>query len=613
MRALMYQFYRGIPDEAMDRLVERPLFGAGNENVRMTLDDLGDRADMMGLPVEIPISRFAAPDGAHPFLTNRVVFSDASGPTTRENALLVKVEPKDRVWAENPFATVGDDVRAEAIAGGYPSGRIVPVPGGKRLGRPGPLAEFAHAAALTGGRPLTPEDLTRDGVPPLTTLSGYGEVLAHVAGAPEAKYSLVEVRGQGEADAKVFVAVHDPAGGSYLEFGSGTSAVFPDLPESIRITTLPPDFDLAGLTDDPATAGAVPATPLAFPAGVTPHHTFGPAGTRSVDWIGGSGGAPRELLETLSTHAEALNRSVIVIGPQPRDARSLLEPRRSEKRDLLRTELMVLQHIANENVAPIVVDYGGAGAEFAKMAARHGAPVMRQSMGGGLDLDRSWTGVGPDGSTVAPFAQITKDRLKSVGDLQQTRVTRVDPVLMSLLTTPLNDAAALRERFETDGSTLKALRPQIQDLPVDPELFRAHDKLIELFERNDGLFGPATKYLADIQGGDNRMVLPDLPTVIREAPPAVRTAALEDLKAVTFGTHDGGAARAVLDAVKTGISGGSREAMAKTIRDYAVYLPKGEGGRADVIRTLQGWRDAEPEGVLKSVFDEAAVLVATCP
>ncbi|GAB7042517.1 MULTISPECIES: hypothetical protein [Catenuloplanes] len=620
VRALMYQYFRGIPGEAMDRVVERPLFGKGSENVRMTLDELGARADMMGLPVEIPISRFAQPVGAHPFLANRVVFSDASGPVSRDAAIMVKVEPADRAWAENPFATVGDDVRAEALAGGYPSGRIVPVEGGKRLGTPAALAEFAHAGLLAGGRPLTPEHLTRDGVPPMITLGGYGDVLAHVAGHPDATYSLVEVRGQGAAESQVFVAVHDSAGGSYLDLGTGRAAVFPDTPELTRITTLPADLTPADLTGTgPTPAGAVPA-PIVPPAGVTRTHTFGPGGSRSVDLVtggrSGTGTVPRELeplLGQLATAAEAIGQSVVVIGPQPRDTRYRRDPARAEKRVLLRAGDMLFQHLRNGEPAPIIFNYGGVSTALDEMAAKLGAPVIRQSMGGGLDFDRKWTATGPDGTTVVPpFKDVTRESLKSVGDLQRANAdTRVEPVLGAYLSMDLSDPMALREKLRADGGALKALRPKIAALPFDAEQFRAHSKLLELLDEDTGRFDTAVHFLAATKGGDV-MTLPDLPSVLRQ-PPETRAEALEDLKAVTYGTHDAGAARAVLDAIQKRLAGAGDDEVKKAIYDNSVYLPEGPGGRADIIRELQVWRDRATSPADRALFDEMAVWVTTCP
>ncbi|GAB7052406.1 hypothetical protein [Catenuloplanes indicus] len=611
VRTLMYQYFRGIPAEALDRLVERPLFGKGQEDVRMTLADLAARADMMGLPVEIPLHRFAP--GGQTVSPSRIVYFDAAGPVTPGDATLIRVEPS-RVWDANPFATAGPDVLAEALKGGYPGGRVVPLPGGGyRLGMAPALATFAHADLLTGTRALTTDDLTRDGVPPLTTVGTYGDLLAHVAAAP-ARFSLVEID-----SSQVFLAVHDPAGDAYLDLGTGTTAVFPDTPEQIRVTTLPADVALADLLTDPTPAGAVPA-PLVPPAGVTRTHTFGPGGSRSVDLVtggrSGTGNVPRELeplLGQLATAAEAIGQSVVVIGPQPRDPWSRRDPARAEKRFLLRAGAMVFQHLRNGEPAPIIFNYGGASAALDAMAAKLGTPVMRQSMGGGLDFDRKWTATGPDGATVVPpFKDITRDTLKSVGDLQRaTADTRVDPALGTYLSMDLSDPVALREKLRIDGSALKALQPTIAALPFDAEQFRAHSKLLDLLDKDTARFDTAVHFLAATKGGDT-MTLPDLPSVLRQAP-ETRAEALQDLKDVTYGPHDAGAARAVLDAVQKRLAGASDDEVKKAIYDNSVYLPEGPGGRADIIRELQVWRDRATDPADRALFDEMAVWVTTCP
>lgn len=614
VRTLMYQYFRGIPAEALDRLVERPLFGRGQEDVRMTPADLAARADMMGLPVEIPLDRFAPPaPGEQTVLSSRIVYFNASGPAAPGDATLIRVEPS-RVWDANPFATAGPDVLAEAIKGGYPGGRVVPLPGGGyRLGMAPALATFAHADLLAGARPLTVDDLTRDGVPPMTTVGGYGDLLAHVANAP-ARFSLVEID-----SSQVLLAVHDPAGDAFLDPGTGTAAVFPDSPERIRVTTLPADFALAGLFTDATPSGAVPA-PIVPPAGVTRTHTFGPGGSRSVDLVtggrSGAGGVPRELetlLGRIGAAAEAIGQSVVVIGPQPRDARSRRDPARAEKRMLLRAGEMLFQHLRNGEPAPIIFNYGGASTALDEMAAKLGAPVMRQSMGGGLDFDRKWTASGPDGATVpAPFKDITRDTLKSVGDLQRANAdARVEPALGAYLSMDLSDPVALREKLRVDGGALKTLQPTIAALPFDAEQFRAHAKLLDLLDKDTARFDTAVHFLAATKGGDV-MTLPDLPSVLRQ-PPETRAEALEDLKDVTYGTHDAGAARAVLDAVQKRLAGASDDEVKKAIYDNSVYLPEGPGGRADIIRELQVWRDKATSPADRALFDEMAVWITTCP
>ncbi|MFI5838826.1 hypothetical protein ACIA8K_03795 [Catenuloplanes sp. NPDC051500] len=604
VRALMYQYFRGIPAEALDRLVERPLFGRGQEDVRMSLADLAARADMMGLPVEIPIERLA--DGGEPIPSSRIVHFDTSGPATPANATLIRVEPA-RVWDANPFVTTGPDVRAEALKDGYPGGRIVPVDGGKRLGMASALAEFQHADLLRDGRALTGNDLTRDGVPPLTPVATYGDLLAHVAGA-DGTYSLIEVRADGAADSQVFVAVHDAAGDAFLDLGTGTTAVFPDLPEQIRVSTLPVDTVLADLLRDPAATGGVPAQILP-PPGVTRTHTFGAGGSRSVDLVGGFGGpgVPKDVLDKLSVAAEAIGQSVIVIGPPPRDKWSRRHPERAEKRFLLRAEHMAFQHLQNREPAPIIFNYGGVSTALDRMAEKWGSPVIQQSMGGGLDFDRKWAAAG-----VPPFKDLTGETLKAVGDLQRANTAAtVEPELASYLSMTFDNPAAVREKLATDGSSLKALQHRIAGLPADPELFRAHSKLLDLLGREDGSFDRAVEYLASAKGG-TVPALPDLPSVLKQAPEA-RAGALEDLKAVTYGTHDDGAARAVLDAVQKRLAGESEEVVKKAIYDNSVYLPEGPGGRADIVRTLQGWRDGASTAQERAVFDEMAIWVTTCP
>ncbi|WP_033343040.1 hypothetical protein [Catenuloplanes japonicus] len=633
--ALTDQYLRGIPPEAMDRIVERPLAGTP-----MSLDELAARADLMRLPVEIPVARLRATPATAIDL-HRVLHFDAQGRlTARDGAAIVRVVPAEP-RTPDPYATTAPDVRAAALRGGYPSARIVPVEEDRvQLGLPPALVAHTHGDALQGARPLHVSDLPSAPV----SVASYGDLLAHIAAGPAA-HALVEVRTAvpsgsdvrtavpsgfeartpavsgsdvrtpavsgsearaasttganvrvpGTTEPEVFLAVHDAAGVAFLDPGTGRAALFPAAPDLIRVAALPGEMTVAERLLD-LSAGGVATLPIQRPAGVVAHRTFGPSGLRAVDVLGP---VPPKIVNVVSSAAEAIGQSVIVVGPQPRTGPS--------RRDLLRAEKMLFQHLQN-GPAPIVLDYGGAGPKLADIARRWGAPVMRQSLGGGLDLARAWTGAGPDGSVAGPpFTEINADTLKAIGDRQRVPASvRTDPKLAAYLAMTLEDPAAVREAL-ADAGTLKTLRAGIDALPADPQLFAAHTALLDLADRQSPLLDVAIDYLGETRGGQVS-TLPAVHTVLNLEPEA-RSGALDDLKSITMGTLDDGAGRAILDAIQLRLNGAEAAAVERAVHAHSVYLP--HGGRADFIRRLGAWKREMPEH--GAVFDEVAVYVTTCP
>ncbi|MDR7274217.1 hypothetical protein [Catenuloplanes atrovinosus] len=596
VRALMYQYFRGIPGEAMDRIVERPLFGPSGEAATMSPDELGARADLMGLPVEIPADRLRP--AATTLDPHRILYFDEHGRlTTEPYARMIRVVPA-RHWEPDPYATASPEARAEALRDGYPTARIVPAGGRVQLGLPPALTAHAHGDAVRGARQPRAEDLER--LPGQVTVATYGDLLAHVAGGT-ATHSLVEVRAPGAAASEVFLAVHDPSGDAFLDLGTGRAALFPPGPELIRVAALPGEMTVAERVLDLA-AGDVTVRPIVRPRGVTAYRTFGPSGIRAVDVLGD---VPPKILDPIADAAEAIGQSVIVVGPRARTGPS--------RRDLLRLEKMLFQHLQNGGPAPIVLDHGEAGthqAELTAIAGRYGAPVMRRVPGLGLDLTLKWTGAGPgDTTAVPPFTEINRETLKSVGDRQRANErVKTESALASYLSMDPADTTRLRDTLAKEGSALKALREQISALPADSALFAPHAALLDMFGRQDGLFEAALGYLDATADGAIK-TMPSVTSAL-DREPAARSAALEELKAVTAGTLDDGASRAILDAIKLRLEGADAKAVEQAIHTHSGYLPK-EGGRADFIRQLSAWQQQMPEHA--EVFSEVALYVTTCP
>ncbi|MBM7489496.1 hypothetical protein JOD64_000718 [Micromonospora luteifusca] len=620
-RALLYQFLRGIPPIALDRMVVHSL----GQDV-LGLGDAAAQANVIGLPVYAKAAGLRPHDPAAgpPVDRDRLLaFDREMRPTTSlDDAYVVGVVP-DRHWVTDPYADVSDEIAAEVLKHPYPFGRMVFDGDRVHLGLPAGLADRAYARPLRElGRPLTREDLSRTGTP-VRGVDSYGELFARMA-APlpdaAARYALVAVDGL-DAGTSVYLGVHDEHGVSFLDFSTGHTAVFPRARGGIEMAELAGDAEILGLLrdlDGSRTPEASTRRPLAAPpSGVRVHRQVGRDEGHAVELIGKVGSMPDRFLEQVTRAAGDGEQDVIVIGGGRPAARPSAQ---STRGDRLRLEMRLFQYYVSGAV-PTVVAWGDVDKPVLDILDRYHVPLVRRTTGaagagslagGGLslNLDNLWEARGPEGSAVSvpPQKDITPALLRAATDRRrESNLTRLPERLLSYLSLPLNDTSAIRAELAEHGPALRELRPQIDGLGVDPDVFAAHARFLgmtqDLLDVGLGVHEAAT---AEER---HERILSAVPGLVVKEPEARRTA-FEDLASITLGTLDDGASRAILRAVGMRLDGESREKVEQEIFRHAAYLPR--EGRPNLLRILAAVAPQLPEKY-RPVLDEVAIHVADCP
>ncbi|MFY1672109.1 hypothetical protein ACN27G_19410 [Plantactinospora sp. WMMB334] len=620
-RTLLYQFLRGIPPVALERMVERPLGEHG-----LSLADAAARADAIGLPVYVTAADLRSDDaGERPSVNpNRILAFDREMrlvPSV-EDAYIIGVVP-GRHWAPDPYAGLDDEIVAEVLGHPYPPGRMVFDDGQVRLGLPASLTDRAHARPLREfGRPLVPDDLARTGTP-VTRVGGYGELLARMAATDPGAYALVAVDGPDGATS-VYLGVHDAHGVAFLDLGAGRAAVFPQDPGQIQLAQLSGDAEiLTVLRDLGASRPVDPAArqrPAAPPSGVRLHRQVGRDGAHAVELIGEFNSVPKRLLEQVTTAARDGELDVIVIGggtgKQP--GRPSARPGR---RELLNLEMRLFQYLGSDAL-PAVVATGDVDQNVLDVLDRYHVPLLRRTVGaagggpmqgGGLslNLDNLWEARGPQGRRVdvPPQKDVTGALLRAAtGQRPPADLRRPPARLLSYLSVPLENTTALRAELTEHGTALRHLRPQIEGLGVQRDVFAAHDAFLRMTERNPDLVDAAFDYLGADAASRFGKILSAVPTLAAKEPEARRTA-FEDMASITRGTTDDGASRAILSAIGQRIEGASPESVRKEIFRHSAYLPR--SGRNDLLSTLKELVEQMPEH--RAALNEVAIYVADCP
>ncbi|MFI5838801.1 hypothetical protein ACIA8K_03670 [Catenuloplanes sp. NPDC051500] len=582
-RNLLYQFLNGHPGYALDRLVERPLGDHG-----LNLAGVAARADAAGLPVDVrgPFD-FAGVD------PQRLIgFSSDLRIVPIAQADLIRVVPY-RHWTPDPYRDMGADLIDGVLAQSYPSERIVfDGAGGVLLGLPAALAERAYGTAFRGFRPLDPIDM-RATTPQI--LTRYGDLLAAMAATPRGTHALVQVGEQ------VSLAIHDGHGISFVNPDpavSGVSTVFPAAPGEIRLSVLDGamqlDERLLGL-DAVRPEPAGPRFDVRHSGAASLHHDFGKG--RTLDLIGV---APGPFMDRVEKAAAGLDQSVIVIGAE----RQSDAPTPAE---LAALDWQLHQHRTNRRL-PVVITRGPATEDLRRITAFYKVPLLFQTAGtGGFSLDNLWAGVG--GATALPPAkEITADLLQAyAGRNRVSDLPAVPDDLARLLATPLEDTDAILTEVRRPESSLRGLRDRIGEFGATKDLFAAHAGFLNLLDNDASL---AERMLAYRGGGADRagMFFAAMPAVVAKEP-AARAAAVADIEAITRGTLDDGAMRAIMKALHLHMEGADTRVVMDMIHSHNMYLPK--SGRATIIRHLQELQPKMPEQA--DGLNQIALYVTTCP
>ncbi|MFI5838863.1 hypothetical protein ACIA8K_03995 [Catenuloplanes sp. NPDC051500] len=599
-QAVLYQFLRGVPIESADRYVVR-LDPDG-----LSLSDVAARADLIGLPIEVPRAGLAP--GA-PVDPHRLIGVDGGmRPAPVDGAEFLRVMPI-RHRAADAYAAVPAEMLDLALRTPYPGARLVLDDDGVRLGLPAPLARHAYADTLrTLSRPLRPADAV--GAPP-TEITGYGDLLAAMA-TPGTR-AFVTVLAPSGAETTV-LALHDAHGVSFLDPGTGGAALLPAAPERITFTPAAgePGLSLADwLAEIRAARPAAAARPVNRSSAI---HALPVGGTgRTVDVIGSPGALTARFHSEITAAAEGVDAPVVVIATDR-------QQRGPSRRQLANLEWQLFQHRQNQLAGgdpPIVVIHGEAPSGLRELLGGYDFAMVHQprTSGGGLNLnlDNLWSARDAAGNTVsAPAPTITADLLRKAGTARPAPTPAGEPAderLLSFLSTPVDDVAAIKSVLDEQGSALKSLLPQIGTLGVvQKDLFAAWEAILRIEERGDAaLSGAAFGYLG---AGDarNTMSLSVVPSLL-EKDSETRGGAFDDLIDLTKGPLDDGASRAILDGIRRGLAGAPDQELKQLIYQHSVYLP--ERGRTDWIRQLRDLAGEKPENT--ALFEKIALYVETCP
>ncbi|MDP9796186.1 hypothetical protein J2S43_004698 [Catenuloplanes nepalensis] len=597
-QGVLHQFLRGVPPESADRYVVR-LAPDG-----LTLADVARRADLIGLPVEVPRAGLAAgpPIGPH-----RVIGVDGGMRVVpAAGAEFLRVLP-DRHRAADAYANVPPEVLDLALRTPYPRARLVFGDDGVRLGLPAPLARHAYAETLRRlSRPLRPADT---GGTPSRDIAGYGDLLAAVA-EPGTR-AFVTVRAPSGAELTV-LALHDAHGVSFLDPGTADAALLPAAPSRITFTPVAGEQDLATWLDEIRAARPAAA---ARPVNRTPAVHALPIGAtgRSVDVIGSPGALTDRFRAEITAAAEGVDAPVLVVATDR-------QSRGPSEGQLANLEWMLFQHRRNQQAGgdpPIVVIHGDAPPAVTALLGGYDFAMVHQprTSGGGLNLnlDNLWSARDAAGNTIAaPMRTITTDLLRKAGAARPALTPagpEADERLLSFLSTPVSDVAAIRGALAEHGSALKTLLPRIGTLgTVRKDLFAAWEAILRIEARADtALAGAAFDYLGAGEGRQQRS-LAVVPALL-DKDPETRGDALTDLIDLTRGPLDDGASRAILDGIRRGMAGAPDAELKQLIYRHSAYLP--EHGRTDWIRQLRDLAGQRPEQT--ALFEKIALYVETCP
>ncbi|MFI5845012.1 hypothetical protein ACIA8K_35455 [Catenuloplanes sp. NPDC051500] len=582
-RGLLYQFLNGHPDYALDRMVERPLGAHG-----LSVADAAARADAAGLPVDI----LATADLSGVDRNRLIGFSRDLRIVPIDRAQLIRVVPR-RHWAPDPYADQTKELLDGVLSEAYPSARIVfDGQGGVRVGLPPVLAAHAYGEVLRRlGRPLDARDFPKDS----QLVRGYGDLLAAVAGTDIGSHTLVQAGDQ------VTLAINDRFGVSFVDPGTGQATVFPADPATpIRIAPLGGEMDLeTRLLDLDADRPGVNVSrqPVRHSGAATAYHEFD--ATRTLDVIGG---APSRFLDRIVEAAARIDQSVVVIGSE----RLSDAPTPAE---LAALDWQLFQHTNNGGV-PLVITRGKVSPELSRIVAHYkGVPLLKQTAGSGtgFSLDNLWVGTG-GATTVPPAKEITADLLAAyAGRRRVSELDKAPAALSSFLTTPLENTGAIRSALAAHGSALRDLRPQIKDFGATAGVFAAHAAFLDVLDQDPVLADTLLTYRA---GGDDKAgtLFAAVPALVTK-PPADRDAGFAAIDAITLGTLDDGASRAILKALHLQLKGADDTVVRDMIYSHSVYLP--QEGRTQLIRGLQELNKQMPEHT--EDLNKVALYVTTCP
>ncbi|MDR7276739.1 hypothetical protein [Catenuloplanes atrovinosus] len=578
-REVLFQFLRGMPPEAVDRMVEFPLRDDGGD-----LAGPAARADLLGLPVIVPATAARRADASA--AAHRVTWLDRDGrPVPRTDAVFARIAPA-RHWAPHPYHDVPPSILDHDRP--YPPGRILLDGEHIHIGLPTALVDHRYGDVLRAhGRRLDARDLTG----PAEPVDGLGDLLARLERTPPGTHALVA------AGDHVLLAVHDGQGVALLDPGTGTAAVFTGPPTGLRLALLPGhDLDVrTRLLDlDAGRPRDAPDRPVRRPAGVRSVRDL--PGGRTLDVVGGASAAPERFLDQLAAAAATLDHPVIVVE----DERTFAPPGRGQRH---RLESLLFQHALNGRV-PVVVTRGGVDPALVRMLGRYGAPLLYRTTGtGDFTLDNPWVAHGLTG--LPPATELDAGVLGTVtGRISRPELPRPHERLASYLSLPLTDAAAVRAELAAHGTALKELRGQIAALDTDG-LFTAHDTFLRLAETAPALAETALDFLA---AGDARH--DRLPTVVPTLLAGDASgAALADFAALTGGVLDDGASGAILEAVRRHLAGDDPAAIRAMIHQHAPYLPQSE--RVHWVRRLAELGRGLTEH--RAGIDQIAEHVLTCP
>jgi|GEM_PF-6493741 len=320
--ALTARFLDRLPLEALDRMGYRPLPSLEPD---LDLADLGERADEVGLFVEIPTADLAPlrPGRELPLAQHRVTWLDGNrNSTTPHNAVTVRVASRNDRSA-GAYRDVDDETAAIAERLPYLSGHIVYGPQSVNLGRPGGLVTHRFGPAVRAlGRWLDNDDVAAARAAGATTitLDGYGDLMHRMEWAPHGSQGLVQVEDESGA-VSVFLAHRDEQGVAFLDPGTGAAAEFPREPGPVRFTGLPGVMSLPDRVTALRIAGTAAVrepVPIKLPAGAefyTPESGGTPA--QPVVVLGGVASEATSTLENLSRLAGQVGRPIVVVGVGP--------------------------------------------------------------------------------------------------------------------------------------------------------------------------------------------------------------------------------------------------------------------------------------------------------
>ncbi|GAB7042490.1 MULTISPECIES: hypothetical protein [Catenuloplanes] len=580
-RGLLYQFLNGHPDYALDRMVERPL---GEHN--LTVADAAARADAAGLPVDI----LATVDLGGVDRNRLIGFSRDLRIVPVDQAQLLRVMPA-RHWAPDPYAGQGKELLDGVLSTTYPSARIVfDGQGGVRIGLPPALVAHAYGEVLRrSGTPLTVADFPKTA----QLIQGYGDLLAAIAGSPMGSHTLVQVGDQ------VTLAINDARGLSFVDPGTAQATVFAADPAGpIRIAPLGGEMDLETrlldlAADRPGVDG--PRQPVRHSGAAAAYRDFG--GSRTLDVIGG---VPSRFMDRVAEAAARLDQSVVVIGSE----RLSDAPTPAE---LAALDWQLFQHTNNRGV-PVVITRGTVSGELRRIVEHYRVPLLHQTAGTGtgFSLDNLWAGVG-GATAVPPAKEITADLLAAyAGRRRVSTLPKAPDALSSYLATPLENADAVRTALAEHGTALRELRPRIAEFGASG-VFAAHAAFLDVLDRDPVFADTLLTYRA---GGDDKAdgLFAAVPAVAAQEP-AARDAAFAEIDAITLGTLDDGASRAILKALHLHLQGADTETVKGMIYSHSTYLPR--DGRTQWIRRLQDLQKQMPQHA--EGLNQVALYVTTCP